>query len=150
MTVTNDTLVPGPHGKPQLIPSPRWRELYNSNIAVRLAYDQAKYGTGGPPPTITPPPRPEDLDAYDPAKHQPATTPRVWEFREPITTTFRDITPVPQQHREPMDRATLIAAARGEARTLDVKDEYIAWLMEQLADALEAAVDPDDATNLED
>jgi hypothetical protein len=115
------------------IPNPRWLALYNDSISVRLAYDKDKYGEAPQAePTITPPPKPKAL------KPVPMT---------PIEGTFKDITEVPK-HK--MERTLLIATARGHAATMGTKDAHFAWLLNELADALEAAVDPDDVTNLED
>jgi hypothetical protein len=155
LTLCVDTLAPGPNGGMQLIPNPRWIALYNDSISVHLAYDQSKYGQAANPdfnnmtseeiydhikkpkagPTITPPLMGKSAFTPDP---------------EPIEGTFVDITPVPQRPKEPMSRQLLIKTARGFAKYQEPIDAYFAWLLNELADALEAAVDPDDCTNLED
>jgi hypothetical protein len=106
------------------VPNPKWMALYNDSISVRLAYDKDKYGT--------------TLDASPMAAEPTIIAPPALPAPEPERTT------------QQMSRVLLIATARGHAATLGTKDAHFAWLLTELADALEAAVDPDDVTNLED
>jgi hypothetical protein len=138
LTLCVDTLA-SVNGKMVMIPNPRWVALYNDSISVHIAYDQSKHGHATletfmpaitPEPTITP-----DFSTM--------TSEEIYNhIKKPKTAadiegTIIDITPIPKQERIPMDRKVLIATARGYAKEFDDKDHYFAWLLNELADALE-------------
>jgi hypothetical protein len=112
-----------------------WRRLYNDNLSVRLAYDQDKYGKS--PPLVPPQALVKSFKRED-------TPEATITERSPLMAEFKRIADAeaPPKERKPMDRALLIATARGHAATFKDKDDYFAWLLNELADALEAAPAP--------
>ena len=135
LLVTSDTVTIR-NNRTVTIMNPRWSQLLNENMVVRRAYDNDGE-LPGDAPTITTLPAPaaeplvtswtrakekDDDDAYP---HAPS--------HDILITAARDMA---KQFRNPKD---------------DVPESnHVAWLLDALADALEAAPDPEDVTNLED
>ncbi len=144
MLVAVDTMAVR-NGQMVMIRNPHWLALYNDNLHVRAAYDADVDLSGffDQAPTITPHVTPAPAPLVSSFKREEAidVTPK---------ETFKDITPVPKTPIAPPSENVLVTGARRMAeyfrtslatREADIdfqpEDGEIAWLFDQLANAVE-------------